>query len=203
MRAQRLTERLRRRSSGFTLTEVLIASGLCAVLMGAVMSTFLTVGRGGMNLANYAAMDGEARLGLDVFGRDIRQAEDITWISPTSFTVQVRGAAITYALQYDSVRREWQLLRGDRPVIKGVDKDTFKLTAYTVTFAAPIEGDDAETGAELRPVEVSLDDLLRASRETKQLQLEFKTVRPSPTLAATSNSVVSARFILRNKRVTS
>ena len=41
---------------GFTLVEVLIATGVSAILMAGVLSSFLMMGRSGANAYNYVGM---------------------------------------------------------------------------------------------------------------------------------------------------
>lgn len=188
---------------GFTLVEVLIASSLASILMAAVMSTFLMVGRSGMALANYSEMDGEARQALDTFARDVRQAGEITWNSATSITVAVGADSITYALAYDEENGDWQFRRGSKVLIQGVDPASFKMTGFQIALSTAANEEGTEETTEPRPVAIDLADLGQASRETKQVQLELRSSRARPWLARTSNSVVSARYILRNKRVTS
>jgi prepilin-type N-terminal cleavage/methylation domain-containing protein len=195
--------RASRNRSGFTLVEVLIASALASILMAAVMSTFLMLGRSGMALANYSEMDGEARRALETFARDVRQADAITWNSATSITVNVGAESITYALSYDDRQADWQFRRGAKSLIQGIDPASFKMTGFQVAFTTVGHDEDAGELIEPRPVVIDLTDLAQASRETKQLQLELRSSRARPWLARTSNSVVSARYILRNKRVTS
>jgi hypothetical protein len=63
------------------------------------------------------------------------------------------------------------------------------------------EGEGSESAP--RPTAIDLSDLAQAGRETKQLQLELQAARNTRWSARVSNSVVSARYVLRNKRVTS
>jgi prepilin-type N-terminal cleavage/methylation domain-containing protein len=200
MPAPRFPEMSRRH--GYTLAEVLISISLSAILAAAVLSSFLLVGRSGINLASYSGMNGEARVALDVFARDVRQAEGIVWNSTTSITVQVREQPVTYALRHDAVLQEWVFQRGDQSLIRGVDPASFRLTGYRVAFEAPLEEGEGPEAAP-RPTAIDFSDLAQAGRETKQLQLELQAARNTRWSARVSNSVVSARYVLRNKRVTS
>ena len=186
---------------GFTLTEVMIALALASILVTAILTTVVTLSRGSMNLARYADLNQEARQGLQTFARDIRQASAITWNSERSISVTVNGSTITYSLDSDDGTGQWAFRRAGRPLIQAVDPDSFRLTGFRIVFAE--SGTESEATAEARPVPLSLDDLALASRETKQLQLELRSVRQSAGSPQASNTVVSARYILRNKRITS
>jgi len=66
---------------------------------------------------------------------------------------------------------------------------TFAFKAYTIT------------GAELTNIGTTTS-LASANLNTKQLQISLEAARSTTTVATATNTVLSARFILRNKRVT-
>ena len=49
---------------------------------------------------------------------------------------------------------------------------------------------------------MDLSDLAQAAQVTKQLQISLRASRTTATVATATNTVLSARFILRNKHVT-
>ncbi len=167
---------------GFTLVEVLISAGISAFVLTAVLMAFLFLGRSGANIQNYNDMEGQARRALEFFAQDTRQASAITWNSATSVTLNVDGVLVTYQFLSGSFSRQ---VGGGAftPLVTGVISFSFK--AYSIT------------GTEL-----SLTDLAAAGRSTKQLQISLRASRTSRTVASATNTVLSARFILRNKRVT-
>ncbi len=164
---------------GFTLVEVLISAGLAGFVLTAVLSSFLFLGRSGANIQNYNDMEAQARRALEFFAQDVRQASSITWGSTTEVRLIVDGASITYG--YSSSSRQFQ--RNGVALVTGITAFEFK--AFNIT------------GTEL-----SLADLTAAGRSTKQLQVSLSAARTSRTVATATNTVLSARFILRNKRVT-
>ena len=170
-----------RRARGFTLVEVLIGAGLAAFILTAVMTTFLFLGRSGVNIQNYNDMESQSRQALEQFAQDVRQASAITWYSSTSVLLTVDSSPIIWV--YDSNTLYRRSSTGTRRMISGIA--TFNFKAYTIT------------GTEL-----SLADLAAAGRQTKQLQISLEAQRTSTTVARATNLVLSARYILRNKRVT-
>ena len=66
---------------------------------------------------------------------------------------------------------------------------TFAFKAYSIT------------GAELAGIGTTTS-LASANLNTKQLQISLEASRSTTTVATATNTVLSARFILRNKRVT-
>src|SRR5678815_1481735 len=76
-------------AGGFTLAEILIATGVSAILMAGVLSAFLMMGRSGANAYNYVGMESEARIALEYFAEDVRMSNSISWTSSKDITVNV------------------------------------------------------------------------------------------------------------------
>jgi prepilin-type N-terminal cleavage/methylation domain-containing protein len=167
--------------AGFTLVEVLIASGLAAFILTAVLTTFLFLGRSGVNVQNYNDMEAQSRRSLEQFAQDVRQASSITWTSSTDVTLVVDSANVRWSFASATFSRTAG--GSTRAMITGIT--TFSFKAYSITG-----------------VEISLSDLAAAGRQTKQLQISLEAARTNRTVARATNLVLSARYILRNKRVT-
>lgn len=176
-------------SSGFTLVEVMISAALGSVILAAVISMFLFIGRSGANLTNYAEMEKQARNGLEYFAQDSRQASDMDWNSATSITLTVNGSAVVYA--FDSASGDFTRRASGSTItlIEGIN--TFSLDGYMIT-GAKVDTSDLTTVAKRNT----------ASGVTKQIQIYLKSARTSNTVNTATNTVLSARYILRNKQVT-
>src|SRR5574344_1079459 len=83
-----------RAARGMTLVELIIGMTLASVLMTAVLSSFLFLGRSGSALSHYNEMELQARLGLERFAEDVRQASDLAWDSDTQVTLTVGGKSL-------------------------------------------------------------------------------------------------------------
>ncbi len=133
-----------------------------------------------MGIINYSDMNTESRSGLELFGRDIRSAETISsGFSSTGFTV-MRGDGTTVSYEYRPDVKNKPLVRSpsdadEAVVMEGVEDLSF--------LYYNLQGGQASV-----PLEV------------KQIQLQLKLVRKTISLDNTER-VVSARFILRNKKV--
>ena len=178
-----------RRARGFTLVEVLISSGLASFILAGVLTTFLFLGRSGANVQNYNDMEAQARRALEQFAQDTRQASAIAWNSANSVTMIVDGVLITYAYASGNFTRgvTTSPATPTRTLLSGIT--TFSFKAYNIT------------GAEIAGIGTTTT-LAAAGTTTKQLQISLQAARRSQTVAAATNTVLSARFILRNKRVT-
>lgn len=188
--ARRKRRAARPHTAGMTLVEVLIAATLGSILMFAVISTFIFLGRSGANLANYAEMEMQGRNALEIFAEDARQASELTWNSADSVDLTVSGSRISYT--YDSAAEKFtrQTPTSTRVLLTGVTK--FEFLAYTIA-GATVATSDLSTSAKRES----------ASKVTKQIQISLSAKRSTQTVATATNTVLSARFILRNKRVTS
>lgn len=174
-------------SKGFTLVEVMIGATLGSLILLGVLTAFLFMGRSGANLANYNDMESQGRKMLEYFAEDTRQASAITWTSSTSVTLTVNSASVTYsyssATQILSRQDSTQTLN----LVTGITSFSFK--AYTIT------------GTEITALSTAAE-LTTAGKSTKQLQVSLQAARNRATLTTSTNTVISARFILRNKIVT-
>lgn len=187
-----LERRSRRQSRGHTLVEVLIAATLAAFTLAGVLSSFLFLVRSGTNIRNYSDMESQARKALELFAEDVRQASAISWTSNESVTLIVNSQPITFT--YSSTNNTFSRahLVGTSSVVRilisGITPGTFTFRAYTVS------------GIELPLANAA--NLTAAGVNTKQLQISLEASRTNQTVVAATNTVLSARFILRNKIVT-
>jgi type II secretory pathway pseudopilin PulG len=180
-----------RRRAGFTLVEVLIASTLSTLVLAGVLSAFLFLVRTGFRSSSYSEMEAQLRRGLDAFAQDTRSATNVHWNSAQSITLTVNGQSVTYA--YDSAtdsasyrsfyRAVGDLASAPRTVlVRGLDTDfafhRYKLEQSGVT-----------------------DNTAQNDAETKLLQLSLRATRTSVATTGAGNAAISARYMLRNKRV--
>ena len=186
-----------RRTRGFTLVEVMISAGLSAFVMTGVLTSFLMLGRSGANLVNYTDMEAQARSGLELFAQDSRMANSIVWnsISSVTLVVPASGSNERYTYTYDSANKQFTRQQTGpttgtaRVLISGISAFSFKAYRVNATEIDLTALSDAGT-------------LSQADSDTKQLQISLNASRTSSTVATATNTVLSARFILRNKRIT-
>ncbi|HEY8995826.1 MAG TPA: hypothetical protein VIM71_14265 [Lacunisphaera sp.] len=184
-----LPARKTRELAAFSLVEVMIGASLSCFILAGVLSTFLFLGRSGANVQNYNDMEAEARRALETFAEDTRQASSISWGSNTDITILVDSIGIRY--YYDKDTRIFYRLNTNTGV-------TRKLVTGIVTFEFKAYGING--GASLPLTTAS--ELVTAGKTTKQLQVSLESTRNTRTVSTASNTVLSARFILRNKKVT-
>lgn len=180
---------------GFTLVEVMIGASLSSFVLAAVLSTFLFMGRSGANVQNYNDMEQQARTALEFFAEDTRQASGVVWNSTSSLTLTVGTNTVDYVYDSTTAKFTRTVKTGGttiwtRTLITGITANTFTFTAYKIS--------DSVNAISL----ASATDRTAANGTTKQIQLSLECSRKNTTVVAATNSVLSARFILRNKKVT-
>jgi Tfp pilus assembly protein PilW len=187
------TNRSSRRA--FTLAEVIVAAAISVFVLAGVLSAFVMIGRSGFAASSYSELEAQTRSALDLFGQDVRKATDVKWNSERSVTLFVALATrastpVTYA--YDPASGCFLRWLGDaesdlprRVLIRNVAPD-FAFHRFKLETASEPDTDAAAT-----------TDL-----ETKQLEVTLRATRTGATTVATNQAARSARYILRNKRVT-
>jgi Tfp pilus assembly protein PilW len=176
----------RPRRAAFTLVEVMIAATLGTVVIAAVMSTFLMLGRSGANAANYATMEAQARRALEEFSQDLRMASAITWTSASSITLTVpnnytpTSGVVTYS--YDSSTQIFSRSPKDSSSAAGT---TLNLIRNVTTFSYARYD--------------RIDNPATQDTTTKRIQLSMTARTTTRTVPGASNIILSASYILRNK----
>lgn len=178
---------------GFTLVEMMIGATISSFVLAAVLTTFLFMGRSGANVQNYNDMEVQARNALEYFAEDTRQGSGVVWNTASSVSITVGTNTVTYA--YDSGTRRFGRVvvvtatgvqTSNRTLVTGIT--SFAFSAYNISGATVAISTAAERSA--------------ANGTTKQIQISLEAARTNTTVVAATNTVLSARFILRNKRVT-
>ncbi len=180
----------RRRAPGFTLVELMVASGIGSFILTGVLSVVLMMGRSGLSAANYADMESQSRRAVDEFAQDVRMASNLTWNSATSVTLTVPdnyaadGNQVTYALDGSATGPTANSFYR-QPGGSGSGRPRFTL-ARNVTALNFVRY--TRTNA------VAADE---ASTKRLQLTMNLRTTRQ--TTVDQNTLVVSASYVLRNK----
>lgn len=176
-------------SSGFSLVELMIGASLGAIILAGTLTVFLFLGRTGMNLRNYNDMEAQARKSLELFAEDTRQASSVSWTSINSVTLVVNTANIVYTYSSGSFTR--QAAGTTTTLLTGITD--FNFSAYDINGGTVVT-----TGTDL----TSATARASANSATKQVQISLSAARSAQTVTTATNIVLSARYVLRNKKVT-
>jgi prepilin-type N-terminal cleavage/methylation domain-containing protein len=182
-------------SGGFTLVEVMISTALGAVIMTAVLSTFVFLGRNLARLASYQSLESGSRTALAYLGRDFKLAQGVktgTTPTETSVTLVLPAGDVTYT--YDAGTRRLR-----RQATFGSSRDFFLLYSaacectefafryFTTTDGAPL---DQVSATQYVPYSI------------KQIQVRFVVESPVSWSAQTRTryAAASARHLLRYRQ---
>lgn len=97
-------------SSAFTLVELLVGMTLALMVMTAVLTTYVSLGRNftrslGLSSANQPTLEGQGRRALAYFAQDVRMASGISGTpsaSTVTFTLPTGTGSTTVAYSYNS-----------------------------------------------------------------------------------------------------
>jgi hypothetical protein len=186
-----------RAAAGFSLVEVIMASTLSGFVLAGVLSAFVFIGRSGFRASGVSEMEAEVRRGLEAFAEDARAAVDLHWNNSQSVTLTLPAGAsssqVTWA--YDATTggaTSGCLYRvaGDAASTSSRRILVRNLSPAFMFQRYKIEQDGVANNT-------ASNDL-----ETKQLQLVLQARRTSIATRGVTQTAVSARYVLRNKRVT-
>ncbi len=174
--------------SGFTLGELLISLSLGSVLMAAILSTYLFMGRSMMRTANFQILENKSRVALNYLRQDIQLASKVTAATSTSLTLTLPGGTVNYGYSGRTLTRTASF--GPAPLI---DLLTGDCTACDFSYYST--SGTRLTAAALVPLSIKLIDC------TFTLQRGSTTNDP-PTKdgPAVTLTTVSPRLLLPNKQ---
>lgn len=183
---------------GFSLIEVMVAATLSTLILGGVLSAFLFIGRTGFSSSGYSEMEAQIRRGLDTFANDARMASGIHWNSSQSITLTLPTSTsattqVTYA--YDAGAT------GDTAACFYRVIGDASSTATRRVLVRDVESDFSFARYKLEQNGVT-DNAATNDLETKLIQINLHVARAAVTVGTTSQTSRSARYLLRNKRVT-
>ncbi|MBI3887276.1 MAG: prepilin-type N-terminal cleavage/methylation domain-containing protein [Opitutae bacterium] len=183
-------ERAARGRRAFTLVEVLIGASIGSFVLLGILSTFLMLGRSGVSLNNYSAMDAQTRKGLEDFAQDVRMASAITFNSTTSITLTVPD---NYTSTSNQVTYAWDTTTGSLTYhyfyrVPGTAAATSPKTTYIANVAA---------FSFLRYDRLNVAATTDAA--TKRIQISMTVSTANRTVVTATDTTISASYILRNK----
>ncbi|MFM1944293.1 MAG: hypothetical protein RI897_3275 [Verrucomicrobiota bacterium] len=183
-----------RKSQGYTLVEVLVATGIGGLVLAAIMTVTLFSARSFAALVNYVDLDNYSRNALDEITSEIRQADRLIAGSPTSMTFQFSNPTNTAAASWNvsyvynpDARTLSRIQAGTRKTLLEecdfLDFAFFKRNPATNSF-------DLYTTATPPIVDPDL---------CKAVQMRWVCSRTIMQQAVNTESVQSARVIIRKK----
>jgi len=177
------TTSTKRTRAAFTLIEMIVASGVGAVLLTGVMSMFWFANRSFASLTNYLDLDQKTQAALDKMSREIRQVNMLTAFSSTNMTFQNYDGS---SLQFIYNPNSQTLTR-----IRGGTNTTTLLTGcdsleFSIFQRAPVSNT-----FQAYPTTIISD--------TKVIQLTWNCYRTILGSKINTESMQSAKIVIRKK----
>ena len=187
-------DRARLAALSFTLVEVMIVAVLSGLVLAGVLTTNVQLMRSGVRIAEYAEMSSQVRRGVEQLGVDLQNATAITWNGASDITLTVPTLAgttrqVTYA--WTSATQSLFLVPG-------------ALSTVTVGRIFLVKEIPAYAGGAAGVTFARFDrDGVAATTDltTKRVQVIMNVVRQARTAAMSTDTAVSAAFLMRNKPV--
>ena len=178
--------------AGFTLVEVMVSSTLAAIIMAAVLSTYVMLGRNLARLSSYQSLEHESRKALAYLSRDFMQAQSVkggTTPTASSVTLVLPSGEVSYTYDGSSLRR--QTTFGTLRDVTFLHNDSctcssFSFNYYTSSGDAPT---DQSTPSASVPFSI------------KQIEVGYVVESPLSWTAQTRTrcELKSSRYIFRNR----
>lgn len=175
-----------RRKKAFTLTEVLITMTLCGFVLAASTGSLLFLAKSTKGLGNYQEMNMASRFTLEDFGSDARMTVDVNAATATSVSLEVydsTGGVSTVVYAYDAGAGTFSRTAGGATDVILKDVKSLELVYYNLYGVKDSDGS-------INPLEV------------KEIQLQAEMQRSVLSIKNT-NEIISARFMMRNRSVSS
>jgi prepilin-type N-terminal cleavage/methylation domain-containing protein len=177
---------------GFTLVELMVAALLGGLVLTGVLATNLQLLRSGVRVTQYAEMSSQVRRGIEQLEGDLKSASAITWHGASDITLTIPTAAggtrqVTYA--WTAATQAFFMVPGNNSAV----------TAGRVFLVSGIPT-RADGSAGVLFARYDRDgNVVTTDLATKGVQVSLNVVRTANTTAASTDTAVSAIFILRNK----
>ncbi len=177
---------LGRGRGAFTLAEVLVTLTLSGIVLAISVGSLLFLAKTTKGLGNYQEMNLSSRFTLEDFGSDARMTVDVNSATASAVSLDVydaTGGISTVVYSYDADAGTFSRTTGGvtRVVLK--DVQSLELVYFNLSGVKDTDGT-------INPLEV------------KEIQLQAEMQRDIMSIKNT-NEIISARFMMRNRAVSS
>ena len=167
------------RKRGFTLVELIIAVSISSTLLYGTTSSYIFLLKSSMSIGQYVEQNNQDRLGLELFGRDMRMAENVTTATSSQVIVDIPTETGTRTVEYIYQPGAKRFVR-----IEGTwEKTIFENVGALSLSYFNIVGNATTNIAEVKKVQFEV------LKESQVLQIE-KT-----------STLISAKYMMRNREV--
>lgn len=167
---------------GFTLVEILVTLSLSGLVLAASTGSLIFLAKSTAGVGNYQEMNMTSRFALETFASDARMTVDVNSATAASVSMEVynsSGGTTTVVYSYDATAGTFTRTVGGVADVLLEDVEKLDLKYFT------LRRDETFT-----PLEV------------KEIQLQA-TLRRQTLSIGNTNEIISARYMMRNRAVSS
>jgi len=176
----------RKHRRGFTIVEMLMATGLFGIATATVCTIYMISTRRFASLANYAELDKINRTAMDSLTKEIRQAKLVTDVQSNSFSL-INGDGVSVTYWFNPTVKQFVRSASD-----GSSKVLISSCAL-INFDVFQRNNIAGTWDQY-PIATN-----NWSEYVKVIQLTWKAARPIPGGPGVSENVQTAKIIIRKQ----
>jgi prepilin-type N-terminal cleavage/methylation domain-containing protein len=167
---------------GFTLAELVVASGLGSLLLVVIAAVTFYSARSFVAMANYVDLENDSRNALDTMTREIRQADSLTSYTTNSLVFRdFDSNELRYV--YDPTAKTLSRVKGSQTQVLLSECDQLSFSIF-----------------QRNPIGGSYDQYPTATPATaKLIQLNWKCSRTIFNTQANTESVQSAKIVIRKQ----
>lgn len=182
----------RDRSRGFTLVELMVAALLGGLVLTGVMATNLQLLRSGVRVTQYAEMSTQTRRAIEQLEGDLKSASALAWNNASDLTLTIPTSAggtrqVTYA--WTSATKAFFMVPG---------ASSAATTGRVILVTGVPARSDGSAGVTFARYDRD-GNAATTDPATKRVQVSMNVVRTATTAANSTDTAVSAIFVLRNK----
>jgi len=170
----------------FSLVEMMVTLTILTLVLASIIPTFVFFTKSITSLGNYTVMSGESRGALELFGRDLHAAEDLTTATASELTVELPAelGAATVNYKYNSTDQNLIRKKTDSSGTVLSEKILFEdVAAFKFLYYNRLNVDVSNSASILA--------------EAKSVQINAKLLKKVIT-SNTTDYIISARFLMRN-----
>lgn len=179
----------------FTLAEVMVSMALGGIVMIAIISTYLYLGRNLARLSYHRALEVQSRYILNTLATDIRRAKSVRPVGSTINITLVGGSTVVYSYASNGLTRDQTGAVSLLSDIKGEKVSVpVTITNFTVNYYTTTEDPPTfQSTSTVVPISVKQIDV--------SFTLQAGSASQGNSGTMTQLQVVSSRMLLRNRQL--
>lgn len=192
-------KRIIRSKAGFSLVEIMVATTIGVFIMASSYATIMSLAKGSQSMINFTEMNSQTRMALEMFGRDIRMAHDISTKDETKITIQ-KNVWLSSVNDYVECDITYEFVPNSKHFTRKVERTSNGAVLHNKVLLFQVETIKFNYYGLIDQADPNISPIANNLLEVKHVQLEAKLQKEVLRIKNT-NYIISARFMMRNKDV--